>query len=364
LELSFAEMPSWVGIVIAVVVAGIVGAFIGSLISKRGREEENTRSRNAPCMHANQEPDAPIAQETPAFKRLQQLLEARGISAKEQDARLREFAGEYVTLQRKLAEIHPVGESRKSLADDAMEGLEEGEFEKAIKITEKLGAEDSAEGRNLHDRAKKLLGVSATYRIVAADLYMVLMAPENARELYEFAVEELPATAEERRAEVLNKLGTACYQCDDNEAAVRAFTKGLRLLEKTLGNDHPDVATSLNNLAMIHYAMGRFELAEPLYRRALMIDERVLGHDHPGVATDLNNLALLHKKQGNLEAAEPLLKRALSIKERNFDPGHPSLVTGLKNYASLLRALGRDDEAVAYEDRATTLPPSRTESAA
>jgi tetratricopeptide (TPR) repeat protein len=307
LELSFAEMPSWVGIVIAVVVAGIVGAFIGSVISKRGRDEDNARSRHAPRMHMNQEPDAPIAQETPAFKRLQQLLEARGISAKEQDARLREFAGEYATLQRKLVEIHPVGESRKSMADDAMEALEEGEFEKAIKIAEKLGAEESAE--------------------------------------------------------VLNKLGTACYECDDHEAAVRAFTKGLRLLEKTLGNDHPDVATSLNNLAMIHYAMGRFELAEPLYRRALMIDERVLGHDHPGVATDLNNLALLHKKQGNLEAAEPLLKRALSIKERNFDPGHPSLVTGLKNYASLLRALGRDDEAVAYEDRATTLPPSRTESA-
>lgn len=362
MELSFAEMPPWIGIAIAAVLAGIVGALLGSVISRRKNNEDEQPRRQAPLMHGKQ--NEPIAQETPAFKRLQELLEARGVSAKEQDARLREFAGEYATLQRRLGEIHPVGESRKSFADDAMDALEKGEFEKAIKITEKLGADESAEGRSLRERSQNLFGVSAISRIVAADLYMVLIAPENARELYERAVEELPANAEERRAEVLNKLGTACYQCDDHDAAVRAFTKGLRLLEKTLGNDHPDVATSLNNLAMIHYAMGRYELAEPLYRRALMIDERILGHDHPGVATDLNNLALLHKKQGNLDAAEPLLKRALSIKERNFDPGHPSLVTGLRNYASLLRALGREDEAVAYEERATTLPPSRTEDAA
>lgn len=362
MELSFAEMPPWIGIAIAALVAGIVGAFVGSVISRRRGNQDDSSRRQAPLMH--NAPEAPIAQETPAFKRLQELLEARGVSAKEQDTRLREFAGEYATLQRRLGDIHPVGENRKTLADDAMDALENGEFEKAIKIAETLGTEESAEGYDLRERSQKLLGVSAISRIVAADLYMVLMAPENARELYEHAVEELPVTAEERRAEVLNKLGTACYQCSDHDAAVRAFTKGLRLLEKTLGNDHPDVATSLNNLAMIHYAMGRYELAEPLYRRALMIDERILGHDHPGVATDLNNLALLHKKQGNLDAAEPLLKRALSIKERNFDPGHPSLVTGLKNYASLLRALGRDDEAVAYEGRATTLPPSRTEDAA
>lgn len=361
MELSFADLPSWAGIAIAAVVAGVIGAVVGSLISRRRQDDDSPR-RPASLMQGKS--DAPIAQETPAFKRLQQLLEGRGIGAKEQDTRLREFAGEYATLQRRLSEIQPVGEDRQDYADEAMKALEDGEFEKAIKIAERLGAEESAEGKSLRERAAKLLNTAALSRIVTADLYMVLMAPENARELYEHAVDELPASAEERRAEVLNKLGTACYQCGDNDAAVRAFTKGLRLLEKTLGNDHPDVATSLNNLAMIHYAMGRFELAEPLYRRALMIDERILGHDHPGVATDLNNLALLHKKQGNLEAAEPLLKRALSIKERNFDPGHPSLVTGLKNYASLLRALGRDDEAVAFEERATTLPPSRTESAA
>jgi tetratricopeptide (TPR) repeat protein len=358
-ELSFVELPQWAGVALAAGIAAVVGAFVGMWFA-RGRGAADQRAEQA----MEDRLDAPLGRENPAFISLQEMLRAKGIGAKEQDTRLREFASEYNAIHRKLRDLLPIGEGLADSQRQALAALEAGEFEKAITMTEKLGVQEGEEGRRFKDRAQKMLQASATAKIVAADLYMVLIAPENARELYEQAVDELPPTADERRAEVLNKLGTACYQSGDHDNAVKSFTRGLRLLEKTLGNDHPDVATSLNNLALIHYSKGRFELAEPLYRRALMIDERVLGYDHPGVATDLNNLALLYKKQGNLDAAEPLLKRALSIKERTFDPGHPSLVTGLKNYASLLRSLGRGDEAKEYEDRAASLPPSRTESAA
>lgn len=359
MELSFAELPQWAGIALAAGIAAIVGAMVGMWVA-RGRGGNEPRQDGAP----EDRLDGPIGRENPAFQSLQEFLRAKGIGAKEQDTRLREFATEYNVIHRKLHDLLPVGEGLADSQRQALAALEAGEFETAITLTEKLGKREGDEGRLMRERAAKMLQASATARIIAADLYMVLIAPENARTLYEQAVDELPPSADERRAEVLNKLGTACYQSGDHDNAVKAFTRGLRLLEKTLGNDHPDVATSLNNLALIHYSKGRYEQAEPLYRRALMIDERVLGYDHPSVATDLNNLALLYKKQGNLDAAEPLLKRALSIKERTFDPGHPSLVTGLKNYASVLRSLGRTEEAKEFEDRAASLPPSRADSAA
>ncbi len=361
MEASVADLPQWVGIAAAAGIAAVVGGVLGVLFARNrggsGAEAQSNTHQDAPA-------NAPLGRENPAFRQLQDVLRAKGIGAKEQDTRLRDFASEFPVIHRKLRDLRPVGEARTDTAMRALAAFEQGEFEVAIKLTEGLGKDEGSEGHALRERSAKLLAASAAARVIAADLYMVLIAPENARALYEQAIEELPATADERRAEVLNKLGTASYQCGDHDAAVRAFTRGLRLLEKTIGNDHPDVATSLNNLALIHYSKGRFDQAEPLYRRALMIDERVLGYDHPSVATDLNNLALLYKKQGNLDAAEPLLKRALSIKERTFDPGHPSLVTGLKNYASVLRALGRAEEAKEYEDRAASLPPSRTESAA
>jgi hypothetical protein len=50
----------------------------------------------------------------------------------------------------------------------------------------------------------------------------------------------------------------------------------------------------LNNLALLYEAQGRHADAEPLYKRALAIEEKALGPDHPHVAVSLNNLAVLY----------------------------------------------------------------------
>ena len=50
----------------------------------------------------------------------------------------------------------------------------------------------------------------------------------------------------------------------------------------------------------------------PLYERALAISEKALGPEHPDVATSLNNLALLYSNQGQYAKAEPLNERALA----------------------------------------------------
>jgi tetratricopeptide (TPR) repeat protein len=60
---------------------------------------------------------------------------------------------------------------------------------------------------------------------------------------------------------------------------------------------HPDVAQSLNNLALLYQDQGAYAKAEPLYVRALDIWEKVLGPMHPDLATVLNNLALLYRAQ-------------------------------------------------------------------
>ncbi len=65
-----------------------------------------------------------------------------------------------------------------------------------------------------------------------------------------------------------------------------------------MGPEHPDVARSLNNLAMVYTDQGKYEEAEPLYQRSLAIEEKALGPEHPQVATSLNNLALIYQAQG------------------------------------------------------------------
>ena len=66
---------------------------------------------------------------------------------------------------------------------------------------------------------------------------------------------------------------------------------------RLLGNEHADVAKSLNNLAIVLYEKGDFAEAEALHREALAMRRRLLGNEHPDVATSLNNLAnMLHSK--------------------------------------------------------------------
>ena len=53
---------------------------------------------------------------------------------------------------------------------------------------------------------------------------------------------------------------------------------------------------------------------EPLYKRSLAIREKALGPNHPDVATSLNNMGLLYERRGQYAEAEPLYKRALFTK--------------------------------------------------
>ncbi|MEH1773782.1 tetratricopeptide repeat protein, partial [Nostoc sp.] len=90
------------------------------------------------------------------------------------------------------------------------------------------------------------------------------------------------------------------------EQALPWHEQCLSSARKRFGDKHPDVATSLNNLALLYKSQGRYSDAEPLYIEALAMRKRLLGDEHPDVATSLNNLALLYKSQGRYSDAEPL----------------------------------------------------------
>ncbi|RUP42783.1 TPR repeat protein [Jimgerdemannia flammicorona] len=126
------------------------------------------------------------------------------------------------------------------------------------------------------------------------------------------------------------------------------YKRALATNEKALGLEHPDAATSLNNLPGIYQCQGshdkaehlysknseqsglykkqgKYDKAEPLYESVLAIAEKMLGSKHPNTATTLNNLL-----QGS-EKAELLYKRALEIQKKIFGPEHPGTAATLNN---------------------------------
>jgi CHAT domain-containing protein len=83
--------------------------------------------------------------------------------------------------------------------------------------------------------------------------------------------------------------------------------------EKALGSDHPQLAQTLNNLAVVYADQGRDAEAIPLFERALAIYEKALGSDHTSVARANRNLADVYASQERFGDAMNLSRRAIAI---------------------------------------------------
>ncbi|MDJ0705956.1 MAG: TIR domain-containing protein [Leptolyngbyaceae cyanobacterium MO_188.B28] len=119
------------------------------------------------------------------------------------------------------------------------------------------------------------------------------------------------------------------------------LVEALGMTKRLLGDEHPDVARSLNNLAALYDSQGRYGEAEPLYVEALGMRKRLLGDEHPAVANTLWNLGAMRYQQQQFVEAEALLLEALPIYQKALGENHPntqSLRSWLKKVQDTLGA--------------------------
>jgi len=161
----------------------------------------------------------------------------------------------------------------------------------------------------------------------------------------------------------MSSLALSKFFRDQNKykEAANLLNEALQIREKTLGESHPAVAATLNNLAVLHGKRGKYKEAEPLCKRALEIREKVrrrnhrahsagewplfwfqvLGSMHPDVAKQLNNLALLCQNQGKYDEVEKYYTRALQIYENKLGPDDPNVAKTKNNLVRPAVCCGR-----------------------
>ena len=69
--------------------------------------------------------------------------------------------------------------------------------------------------------------------------------------------------------------------------ALESFQKALMILIKVLGEQHPDVATSYNNIGGALGSQGKHSEALVHHQKALTIELNVLGEEHPSPSLQL-----------------------------------------------------------------------------
>jgi serine/threonine-protein kinase len=109
---------------------------------------------------------------------------------------------------------------------------------------------------------------------------------------------------------------------------------------RLLGDRHPDVGLSINNLAATLYWLGEYERAVPLLREALGIWLEAYGEQASVTATVRHNLGQSLLDGGDAAAARPELERALAIREARNRPDDPEVALTRTTLGQALCELG------------------------
>lgn len=93
-----------------------------------------------------------------------------------------------------------------------------------------------------------------------------------------------------------------------------------------LGDEHPDVGSSLSGLGRLLLLEGDYTEAEPILKEALDIRTKALGNEHPDIVSDLVDLAVIAEADGDLSAADFLLERSA----RAYDAARTRVAVGVE----------------------------------
>ena len=100
-------------------------------------------------------------------------------------------------------------------------------------------------------------------------------------------------------------------RCDEAE---QLYLQAMRIWRELLGEKHPDFATCLNNLALLHYRQGNYDIAESFIHQSIKIRRKSLGENHPDLVESIRVLASLYDLKGNRKASESLHKQLMTIR--------------------------------------------------
>lgn len=156
-------------------------------------------------------------------------------------------------------------------------------------------------------------------------------------------------------AAIVSDLAGLYHEQGKYSDAEASFNRALYIYRKYLSPDHTNIAATLNNLSGLYYAMGKYEDAASMGEQALELRVDTLGRNHPKIAATLNNLAGIYQAQGHNEKAENFYKEALSINEQLLPTDHPDLATTIHNLARLYEFQAKYKEAEYLFKRALAL---------
>jgi len=192
--------------------------------------------------------------------------------------------------------------------------FEDGDFSRTREL---LNADDLKADQDYllaqkEDNSRKLLENATEYLIKAQATLLDLASPTRFSEAEEYYVASIRSSL---FFDNLFRYGYFLQKHRRYTDAEGVYFRILTQLKEEIQSD--EVASTLNDLAILHQITNRYEAAEKEYIEALQIYRELASANpvvyRPGVARTLNNLAVLHRNTNKYEAAEKENIEALAI---------------------------------------------------
>ncbi len=143
-------------------------------------------------------------------------------------------------------------------------------------------------------------------------------------------------------------LGSIEQKMAQYQQALKRHLKALALAQEKHGENHPDVATSYNNIGLVYADLGENSKALEFYQKALKILLQVLSENHPKVATCYNNIGLVYEDLGEYAKALEFHQKALKIYLQVLGENHPDVARSYNNIGSVYNNLGEHGKALEF----------------
>ncbi len=170
----------------------------------------------------------------------------------------------------------------------------------------------------------------------------------TAREILDSGAKKIEAELAgqpEVKARLMETMGTVYTNLGLYRGAEPLLRAAVDTDRRTLGNNHPQTLTAMNQLANLYWSQDRYPEAEPLYLEVIEGRRRVLGEEHPDTLRVRTDLASLYTQQKQFDEAERLDKATLEVQLRVLGPDHPDTRLSWNVLQAIYFAQGRYGDA-------------------
>ncbi len=199
--------------------------------------------------------------------------------------------------------------------------------------------------------------IQAALQQALGEVYLALGDIDQAEKLLEQSLQsrEMTSAPVTEQAETIMTLGIVAYDHAQYQQALDHYERARLLLLEVYPEDDEELIRPLHLSGNALIRLGRLEEATAVIRQVLELRQQHLGPYSPDIAMSLDVLALVTTWQGDLETAEDLFLEAHEQFEKSGSMNTLAYSGSLDNYGRMLIDQGELAQALAYHKKALAI---------